>query len=99
LEAEGIPIPPSSRRGPWWSARDGALEIVGASNPIVARFGSYDDWQAFWYSEFEREGIPEAEWGTELSSVNRNAGLDKEIEGLRQMIVQRDPGIVDALME
>jgi len=99
LIENGVDIEASSRRGPWWSARDAALEAAGASNPIVAKFGSYEEWQDFWYGTFKDEGVPKSNWDTELTKVNRNAGITDLMQDLRTLAVLKDPGIVEALSE
>lgn len=95
----GTKLDSGSRIQPWWSARDAALEIVGAENPIVGKFKTYDEWRSFWYDQFEREGTPEAEWGTELIKVNSAVGLDDMIQRIRAFSATKDPGITGALEE
>src|SRR5690606_3824926 len=43
LVAEGAQMEPSQRLSPWWSARDAAIEIIGADNPVVGRFATYNE--------------------------------------------------------
>lgn len=99
LIEKGVEIDTSSRRGPWWSARDAALEMAGAENPIVAKFDSYEEWQDFWYEQFESEGLDESQWLNELTKINNRAGITDWMQDFRKLAVKSDPGIVDALKD
>lgn len=97
LANSGQYVSDASRRAPWWTARDAAIQKLGQTDSRLQPFDDYQEWQDYWESRWKQEGVAKADWANKLTQVDKAYGITDYMQQIRDLVAQQDPGIIPAL--